>query len=164
MTVRRVVTGFNDTGEAVFLSDEHLNEVQNLNTMLSSVWRTDSVSTLQIPPKVPAENGFGFPMPGGTWALSWSIPPRSVGGEDQDQDGVTKAGDLPSGAAHATDSIDINVVTSGAVAFALEDGTEQVLEGGDVIVVNGVRHTWSNRGDETATILSFILGAERTAH
>jgi len=164
MTVRRVVTGFTDAGEAAFLADEPLSEVQQLNTMLSSVWRTDSVSTLQVPPKVPAENGFGFPMPGGAWALSWSIPPRSVAGEGQKQDGVTRAGDLPSGAAHATDSIDIGVITSGTVVFALEDGTEQVLQSGDLIVVNGVRHTWSNRGDTIATILSFILGAERTAH
>ena len=164
MTVRRVVTGFNDTGGAAFLSDEHLGEVQNLNAMLSSVWRTDSVSTLQIPPKNLADNGFGFPVPGGAWVLSWSIPPNSVAGESQDQVGATKAGDLPAGAAHATDSIDISVITSGTAIFALDDGTERVLECGDLVVVNGVRHIWSNRGDETATVLSFILGAERTAH
>ncbi|GAF43047.1 hypothetical protein RW1_005_01560 [Rhodococcus wratislaviensis NBRC 100605] len=162
MAIRRVGTGFDENGESVFVSDEQLDSTPQLNTTLSSVWRTDSVDNLQIPPKTPMEDGLGFPVPGGAWALSWTIPPTSTAGEDQE--GITEAGDLPSGGAHATDSIDINVVTEGTVVFTLEDGTENTLDTGDTIVVNGVRHTWRNPGTQTARILSFILGAERISN
>jgi quercetin dioxygenase-like cupin family protein len=77
------------------------------------------------------------------------------------QTGVTKSGEMPSGGAHATASVDINVILAGSLVFELEDGSERVLEVGDSIVVNGVVHTWRNRGDATATLLSVIFGAER---
>ncbi|MDI9953629.1 cupin domain-containing protein [Rhodococcus sp. IEGM 1305] len=157
MSTRRVVTGFDENGKSVFVSDNQLEGLPSTNTTLSSVWRT--ASELQIPPKVPVEDGFGFPSPGGTWVLAWTIPPHSTAGEDRA--GVTKAGEMPSGGAHATDSVDVNVIVSGSVVFELEDGSERVLEVGDTIVVNGVVHTWRNRGDETATLLSVIFGAER---
>ncbi|MDF3311008.1 cupin domain-containing protein [Rhodococcus sp. T2V] len=159
MSTRRVVTGFDENGKSVFVSDEQLEGLLQANTTLSSVWRSNG--RLQIPPKVPVEDGFGFPTPGGAWVLAWTIPPHSTAGEDQA--GVTSAGELPSGGAHATDSVDVNVILSGSVVFELEDGAERVLEAGDSIVVNGVVHTWRNRGASTARVLSVIFGADRRA-
>lgn len=161
MSIRRVVTGFDDIRAATFVSDTRLSELQNLNTHLSSVWRSDG-SALRIPPEVDVEDKFGFPSPGGAWVLSWSVPPNCVAGEDA---GVapTAAGDLPSGGAHATDSIDVNVVLSGQAVFQLQDGSEKTLEQGDSIVVNGVAHTWHNRRDEPLVMLSVIFGAARIA-
>ncbi|MDH6291301.1 hypothetical protein [Rhodococcus opacus] len=55
---------------------------------------------------------------------------------------MTRADEMPSGGAHATDSIDVNVVLSGSVVFELEDGAERVLEAGDSIVVKLDRCQW----------------------
>ncbi|MDH6291302.1 hypothetical protein [Rhodococcus opacus] len=59
MSTRRVVTGFDENGKSVFVSDEQLQGLLQANTTLPSVWRSDG--GLQIPPKVPVEDGFGFP-------------------------------------------------------------------------------------------------------
>src|SRR5262245_45761572 len=102
MTMRRVVTGFGPDGESVFVADDQLAEVNQLNTVLSSIWRTDGEG-LHLPPAKDVDDRFGFPVPGGAWVMSWTVPPHSVAGEDQS--GATVPGELPSGGAHATDSI-----------------------------------------------------------
>lgn len=162
MSIRRVVTGFNDAGTAAFVSDEQTSVIENMNTTLSSVWRSDSVADLQIPPATAVDDGYGFPESDGAWVLSWTIPPRSIAGEDHEQSAVTDTGDLPSGSAHATQSIDVSVITHGTAAFTLDDGSQRVLNTGDVIVVNGVKHSWSNPGDVEARIMSVIVGAKTT--
>jgi hypothetical protein len=118
MSIRRVVTGFDAGGAGAFVSDDVLDELQNSNTMLSSLWRTDG-DALLIPPKAPVDDAFGFPAPGGAWVLAWSVPANSVAGEDG-EDGLTptKVGQLPSGGAHATDSIDVDIVLSGEVVLS----------------------------------------------
>jgi quercetin dioxygenase-like cupin family protein len=42
---------------------------------------------------------------------------------------------------HHTDSIDFDVVLEGSVEIGLDDGPH-LLEAGDVVVVNGVDHSW----------------------
>jgi len=158
MTIRRVVTGLDEHGREAFLTDTQLEEVPNVNTMLTSLWRT--AGDLQIPPKVAVEDQFGFPEPGGAWIMSWTVPPHSVAGEEGG--GTTQAGELPTGGAHATESIDVNIVLEGSIVFQLGDGSETVLARGDSIVVNGVMHTWRNPGDETARMLSVLFGAQRS--
>jgi mannose-6-phosphate isomerase-like protein (cupin superfamily) len=163
MTTRRVVTGFDADGAAEFVSDDHLDELQNANTQLTSYWRHDG-DELRIPPIDNAKDDFGFPVPGGAWVLAWSVPPNCVAGETSvDGNAPTKAGELPTGGAHATDSIDVNFVLSGQAVFQLEDGSEKVLDAGDSIVVNGVSHTWHNRQESPVRILSLIFGANRLA-
>ena len=62
---------------------------------------------------------------------------------------------------HATDSVDLNVVVSGAVVLELDDSTRVALSAGDITVVTGNEHTWHNTADEPADVLSVILGAVR---
>jgi hypothetical protein len=159
MTLRRVLAGLDSDGKETFLSDARLDELGVSNTVLTSLWRKDG--EVQIPPAVPLQDGFGFPAPGASWVLSWTVPPHSVAGEDSTEEPL-KAGELPTGGAHATDSIDVNIILEGQLVFQLADGSESVLERGDSIVVNGVLHTWHNRGDETARVLSVLFGAERS--
>jgi quercetin dioxygenase-like cupin family protein len=162
MSMRRVVTGFDENGTEVFVSDAKLDEFPNTNCMLTSLWRTDDAAQLQIPPVAPVDDTPGFPAAGAAWAMSWTVPARSIGGQEGDQGAVTQAGELPSGGAHATASIDINVVLEGSIIFQLEDGSETLLQQGDSIVVNGVKHTWHNRADVPVRMLSLLFGAHAT--
>ncbi|MGM5069112.1 cupin domain-containing protein [Rhodococcus qingshengii] len=161
MGIRRVVTGFDKHGIGRFVADEQLGELQNSNTTLSSVWRTNGAG-LQIPPLNDIEDGFGFPAPGGCWVLAWTVPPYCIAGEDGARGtDPTEVGGLPSGGAHSTDSVDVNFILFGKLVFQLGDGSETMLDSGDSIVVNGISRTWHNRTDEPATVLSVINGAKR---
>jgi len=64
---------------------------------------------------------------------------------------------------HRTATIDYEVVLAGSVGLELDDGTEVLLSPGDVVVQNGTRHRWHNRGTEPATMAVIILGAHHAA-
>lgn len=56
-------------------------------------------------------------------------------------------------------TIDYDVVLEGTVGLELDDGAEGVLGPGDVVVQNGTRHRWHNRGTTIARVLAVTLGA-----
>ncbi|MEU9839515.1 cupin domain-containing protein [Actinomadura sp. NPDC048032] len=62
---------------------------------------------------------------------------------------------------HTTDSIDYVLVVSGEATLELDDGEQTVLRAGDVLVQNGTRHAWHNRGTEPCTIVGVAIGADR---
>jgi quercetin dioxygenase-like cupin family protein len=73
-------------------------------------------------------------------------------------------GDGPGGANdgfHRTDTTDFGIVISGHLAVQLDDGAEEVLSPGDVLIENGTRHRFRVVGDVPATMASFIIGARR---
>ncbi|MDN3356216.1 hypothetical protein [Actinomadura sp. DC4] len=44
----------------------------------------------------------------------------------------------------------------------LDDGEQTVLRAGDVLIQNGTRHVWHNRGTVPCTIVGVAIGADRT--
>ena len=48
---------------------------------------------------------------------------------------------------HRSATIDYDVVLEGTIGLELDDGVEVTLQPGDVVVQNGTRHRWHNRGD-----------------
>jgi quercetin dioxygenase-like cupin family protein len=60
---------------------------------------------------------------------------------------------------HRTPTIDYDVVLTGTVGLELDDGAEITLGPGDVVVQNGTRHRWHNRGDSPARVLAVTVGA-----
>ncbi len=61
---------------------------------------------------------------------------------------------------HRTASLDFDIVLSGSVVLQLDDG-EVELHAGDIVVQNGTRHRWENRGTEDAVLAVAIVGAEQ---
>jgi mannose-6-phosphate isomerase-like protein (cupin superfamily) len=61
---------------------------------------------------------------------------------------------------HFTETIDLVTVLSGEIYVVLENG-ETVLRPGDTLVQRGTIHSWSNRTDAPAVILSVMLSASR---
>jgi hypothetical protein len=172
--VRRVVTGHDAGGKAVFVSDGFVEPVMTALSPTSSfhqIWFGDEAPSFPddgaLPPPVryfPPVGGFRF----GLFTLPPAGEPRP--GPDVDiaaaVDSLRRA--LPGlldhmepGAPgmHTTATIDFEVVLSGEVVLELDDGATVHLRPGDTVVQNGTRHRWSNPGSTPATLVVFMCGA-----
>jgi mannose-6-phosphate isomerase-like protein (cupin superfamily) len=62
---------------------------------------------------------------------------------------------------HRSATLDYDIVLEGHVGLELDDGVEVTLGPGDVVVQNGTRHRWHNRGDTVARFMSVTIGARQ---
>lgn len=60
---------------------------------------------------------------------------------------------------HKTNTVDYAVVYDGEMWLELDDGETLHLKRGDVVVQNGTRHAWRNKGNKPVTMLFFLNGA-----
>ena len=60
---------------------------------------------------------------------------------------------------HKTNTVDYSVVYDGEMWLELDDGKTLHLNRGDVVVQNGTRHAWRNKGTKPVTMLFFLNGA-----
>ena len=162
MGVRRVVTGHDDSGRSVIVSDEELDGIAfgERGGEAVSVWGRDD--TARFP-----DDGAGptwttaFPPVGGCRVTVFSLAPG--GSEDFDQFIATALAEyaVPGRPGlHRTATLDFDIVLSGEVVLELEAGHEVTLGPGDVVVQNGTRHRWINRGSAEARVAAVIIGAE----
>jgi mannose-6-phosphate isomerase-like protein (cupin superfamily) len=63
-------------------------------------------------------------------------------------------------AMHKTNTVDYAVVYEGEIWLELDDAKTIHLKRGDVVVQNGTRHAWRNRGTTPVTMLFFLNGAK----
>jgi mannose-6-phosphate isomerase-like protein (cupin superfamily) len=177
MRVRRVVTGHDDAGKAVFASDELVDPVTVAlipGGAFHLLWGADQPPTFPDD-GAPTPQPTYFPPLGGYRFGLFTVPPAtgSAPGElDLEAALAEVEGKLPGLVAHmeadnpgmhTTDTIDFEVVLSGEVILELDDGVEKVLRPGDTVVQNGTRHRWSNRGAEPAVVAVMLIGAHRAS-
>ena len=60
---------------------------------------------------------------------------------------------------HKTNTVDYAIVYDGEIWMELDEGKMLHLRRGDVVVQNGTRHAWRNRGTKPVTMLFFLNGA-----
>jgi mannose-6-phosphate isomerase-like protein (cupin superfamily) len=60
---------------------------------------------------------------------------------------------------HKTNTVDYAVVNEGEIWLELDDGETLHLKRGDVVVQNGTRHAWRNKGSKPVTMIFFLNGA-----
>jgi quercetin dioxygenase-like cupin family protein len=60
---------------------------------------------------------------------------------------------------HETNTVDYAVVYDGEIWLELDDSETLHLTCGDVVVQNGTRHAWRNKGTKPVTMLLFLNGA-----
>lgn len=175
MGIRRVVTGHDEHGKAVFASDEVVEPVTvDLlpGNEFFQMWGADETSRFPDDGSKPSFTTYFPPLGGFRFGL-FTIPP----GQDATLDGVDveaalaeMESRLPGMAAHfepeapgmhTTASIDYEFVVSGEVVLELDDGAERTLRAGDTVVQNGTRHAWRNRTDQPATLVVVLIGAHR---
>ncbi len=168
-TIRRVVTGHDENGRAICVSDAAATDIlQRPNrpgVTLTNLWKCDTS---------PAEYDGSEDTVGGPFILQ---PPekgsafRVVEFEPEDPevmktlDGKTAFADMGAASAivedarhpfmHRTDSVDYAVILSGEIIMLLDDDDVH-LKAGDVVVQRGTNHAWANRGTEPCRI-AFIL-------
>jgi len=63
-------------------------------------------------------------------------------------------------AMHKTNTVDYAVVYEGEIWLELDDAKTVHLKRGDVVVQNGTRHAWRNKGTAPVTMLFFLNGAK----
>ena len=139
--VRRIVTGHNKSGRAIFKSDDLLpvQPIPSGDAAFSLVWTTATV---------PADNN--DETDGRTRDAGLTLNQGSV---------IRIVDMLPGGSSpmHRTNSIDYGIVLSGEVELELDDGIVTTAGPGDIIVQRGTMHLWRNRSATEKCRIVFIL-------
>lgn len=178
MDVRRVVTGHDADGKAVFVSDQAVAPIvpQLLpGNEFHRLWGGDEAPRFPDDGSRPAAPSY-FPPVGGYRFGLFTIPPDGGAGAPPDLDvhaalaefeeklpGLAGHMEVENPGMHTTATIDFEVVLSGSVTLELDDGATVSLGPGDTVVQNGTRHRWSNAGTESAVLAVFICGAHHDA-
>jgi hypothetical protein len=184
MRMRRVVTGHDDTGKAVVVSDEDVQPTDPDFGPKWSIWAADAPIALPDGGTRPDFAGPLIPRPGGFHVTVLTLPANfnpdrmfdtsdpvraAEIAREQTASAVAIVPDLNPAASygtipgftglHATASIDCLMQLSGEAVFVLEDA-EVRLAPGDWLIVNGVTHSWRNDRDEPAVMVGVVIGAE----
>jgi mannose-6-phosphate isomerase-like protein (cupin superfamily) len=174
MDVRRVVTGHDAAGKAVFVSDEEVPPVTLAllpGSEFHRLWGGDEAPRFPDDGSVPAHRSY-FPPVGGFRFGFFTVPPDGGTGAPADLDvgaalaemeerlpGLAGHMEPDDPGMHTTATVDFEVVLSGQVTLELDDGQTRTMGPGDTVVQNGTRHRWSNSGTEPAVLAVFIVGA-----
>jgi quercetin dioxygenase-like cupin family protein len=158
--VRRVITGLGADGRSTVLSDGappvafHAasptgvakvggvwagGQVDRGEAVVHELWALDGgPRRLQDDPTVVINRAAYDPAPGATkWIL-------------------TELGPDLRAPMHETPTVDYAVIIAGQVELGLEDGTV-TLQAGDVVLVNGVRHSW-RAGPDGCVLATVLVG------
>jgi mannose-6-phosphate isomerase-like protein (cupin superfamily) len=172
--VRRVVTGHDENGKAIVISDGpapfvHVNAV-NPEWYSTDIWRTGEMPARIVP--VADEPTLGprrqMPQKRGTVLRINHFPPESEDVRQMDPEasrrafaalGNEKAATFGKGGRHPlmhrTETIDYAIVLTGEITMVMDD-VDVELKAGDVLVQCGTNHAWSNRS-KAPCIVAFVL-------
>jgi mannose-6-phosphate isomerase-like protein (cupin superfamily) len=175
-TYRRIVTG-NVNGKAAVQSDEPLlayefKTVPGYEHTL--IWVNPATPDLSKEQRFDSYPDSVVPGPGGTSLHFVTFPPGSVfadpsfNGEAAQKEflvrspGLADHFEMEDPAMHKTNTVDYSVVYDGEIWLELDDSETLHLKCGDVVVQNGTRHAWRNKGTKPVTMLFFLNGARET--
>ena len=173
VSIRRVVTGHDEAGRAVF-ADDRLVEPVTLSLRpgveYHRLWGGNDAPSFPDDGSPRPADPF-FPPLGGYRFLIFTLPPgtRRATPPDDVEAAVAEMDERLPGARshfepdapgmHTTASVDFEVVLEGEVWLELDDDAAVLLRPGDTVVQNGTRHAWRNRGDAPARLVAFLVGA-----
>lgn len=139
MKIRRVVTGHDADGKAIFESDTEIEgKKHNDDAVFALIWSTDSLPIDNQDPVDGAARQIGLASPGGTVVRIVDMHPGK------------------SSPMHRTITQDYGIVLEGEIELELDDGQCKKLKAGDVVIQRGTIHAWHNRTDKVCRI-AFIL-------
>ena len=171
---RRVVTE-NVNGKAVIQRDESLpayefKTVPGYEHTL--IWVNATTPDLSNEQRFDRYPDSVVPGPGGTSLHFVTFPPGSVftdpsfDGEAARSEALIRLRGLADHfekedpAMHKTNTVDYAVVYEGEIWLELDSNETLHLRRGDVVVQNGTRHAWRNKGTKPVTMLFFLNGAK----
>ena len=151
---RRIVTGVNEAGRSVVVSDGQTSSIQTVagtpTFVVTNLWQHDQVPVVN---DGAADDGLGGqvtldPPAGGSILRMVEFPPDGHWRDRQDG---------PTDQVHATASLDYAIVLEGDI-WAVLDEEETLMRPGDVLIQRGTRHAWSNRTDAPAVVAFVLIG------
>ncbi|MBN42187.1 MAG: cupin domain protein [Alphaproteobacteria bacterium] len=175
--IRRVITGHNDEGKSIAITDETMTpEMGHVltpegqpNVRLSDIWLTGGIPANNAGNADSVSNKVILEPPaGGAVFRVVEIPPDSQRNYDTMKKYFEKmgAGERLDGqnhpGMHKTQSVDYITVISGEVWLIL-DQEEICLRAGDTCVQRGTLHAWSNRTEVPCLLSAVLLNAEPLA-
>lgn len=160
--VRRIVTGHNEKGESIIVSDGHsLNVVAEHGKPVAQVlWATGEGRAVGAEP-APAGHKFGFHSEGGSLLRIVDFPPDESYDKEKlleflDKEGVRDNAQPRHFWFHKTESLDYAVVLEGEI-YAMLDQGESLMKAGDVLIQRATNHSWSNRSVKNCRMLFVLL-------
>lgn len=174
MSLLKLVRTATQDGKAVFIHDGPA-DVFRVGMMpgfeFAYLWGLDGV------PQVPTDGSLPegltyYPPAGGVRLQATAFPPDGADNGEPDTSAEALAEvnarlpelldhyDPEDHGFHQTDTIDFGICLSGEIWLELDDGAEAQVTPGTVVVQNGTRHAWHNRGTEPCVMLWVMVGAE----
>jgi quercetin dioxygenase-like cupin family protein len=178
--IRRVVTGHDENGKSIVVSDDFAPAVRTSPARpghySTEIWRTEGapapIGNEPDPTTGPRQLK---PPKHGTVIRVSEMPPDSQALRNFDAAAVKQvfesmgqadASTFKEGGRHPlmhrTETIDYGIILSGELTLILED-SEVKLQAGDMVIQRGTNHAWSNRSDKPC-IIAFVLVDGKFAH
>ncbi|HKT53132.1 MAG TPA: cupin domain-containing protein [Caulobacteraceae bacterium] len=167
--VRQIVTGLDENGRSVILSDSPAPHVAYLNESgscaLAELWRTGAAPSPAQAPDLVREPYEIMPPAGGTALRIIRFPPEAEMGRVTeppiDTSGAVYAGaDNPiHPGMHKTRTIDYAIVLSGEIWAIVEKG-EVLMHPGDVLIHRATWHSWANRSNAPCVVAFVLIDVE----
>ena len=174
MSIRRVVTGHDQNGKAIVLSDGPAPSVK-MHPNRPGHRSTDIWKTTAMPVPIAAEEADptlgprDFCPPNGTKIRIAEIPPEPEffktltpaqvqeffkSGGNESASTFHENGRHPF--MHRTESLDYALVLEGEITMLLDD-EDIVLKAGDIVIQRGTNHAWSNRSGKPVRMLYILI-------
>jgi mannose-6-phosphate isomerase-like protein (cupin superfamily) len=155
--VRRVVTGFGESGQSTILMDSEIGNVvedSESTLALAELWSTAESPIDNGGTRDQARPSFELlPDANGSLLRFFEIAPEPAGTAKPGVGAEAHPG------FHTTDTLDYIIVLEGEVVAMLED-SETVLRPGDVLIQRGTNHAWSNRSNRPCRMAAVMLDAK----
>ena len=174
-TYRRVVTA-NVDGKSVVQSDEQMQAYQFRSVPdyeHTLIWVNPTTPDLSEEQRFDRYPNSVVPGSGGTSLHFVTFPPGSVFADPSFHRDAARSEALirlrgladhfekEDPAMHKTNTVDYAVVYEGEIWLELDDAKTIRLKRGDVVVQNGTRHAWRNKGTTPVTMLFFLNGVKK---
>ncbi len=171
--IRRVVTGKDETGKAIVVTDGVASRVharKEMGVTNTLLWVTDSTPASLREQGVAGNREIGIvPPPSGTiFRIVEFGPQEDVQADDQTRRQIfERMGLAPEGPSrenprdpgmHRTRTVDYVVILSGEIDMLLDE-SEVHLNAGDVVIQRGTNHAWVNRGNQPCKVAFILIDA-----
>ncbi len=172
MGVRRVVTGHDQNGKAIVVSDADASNIKRPShrpgVAIHNIWVVESSPAPINGPEettdreiglLPPQNGSVFRViefpPEKDWIDSVDREAAKAAWESLDAGHVGDIEEPPHPLMHKTDTVDYAICLEGEIFLVLDD-SEVLIKTGDTVIQRGTNHAWSNRSDAVCKIM-FVL-------
>lgn len=172
-SIRRIVSGIDKDGLSRFVSDEVVQGIvpPMLGTTLIQLFGNDAPLIVPndgsqeaglrfFPKAIGANRLFIFTYRGKNDPPHPDFDPTAVEATEKMTPGMGEVISDANGM-HASATVDLEYVLSGALTLVLDSGERKVLRAGDCLIQCGTKHYWVNESDDPATVLCVFLGAEQ---